>query len=376
MMISTKGRYALRFLADVAEHQGSGFVPLKDVAARQEISEKYLEIVVKELVKGGLLDTLRGKGGGYRLNSLPEEYSVKAIIERMEGPLAPVACLEPGQGAKNLYLSQPSLSSAVRDLEEEIGFELFHRSNRGVTITAEGEEFLNYARQVCQQYALLEDRFVAGRSRKKFSVSTQHYTFAINAFVEMVRKVGMEEYEFSILETRTYECVENVRNYKSELGILYLDDFNEKYLTKLFEENNLEFHPLRDCSTCVYLWGEHPLAHRDQLTMADLEPYPCIAFELGKQNSLFLSEEVMSTYQYRQLIRVDDRATVLNLMKGLNGYTLCSGIICRPLNGSEYTTIPLAEGGVMHIGYVQRWGSPLSRLGELYLSEVRKSILL
>lgn len=246
--------------------------------------------------------------------------------------------------AKNLYLSQPSLSSAVRDLEEEIGFELFHRSNRGVTITAEGEEFLNYARQVCQQYALLEDRFVAGRSRKKFSVSTQHYTFAINAFVEMVRKVGMEEYEFSILETRTYECVENVRNYKSELGILYLDDFNEKYLTKLFEENNLEFHPLRDCSTCVYLWGEHPLAHRDQLTMADLEPYPCIAFELGKQNSLFLSEEVMSTYQYRQLIRVDDRATVLNLMKGLNGYTLCSGIICRPLNGSEYTTIPLAEG--------------------------------
>ena len=250
------------------------------------------------------------------------------------------------------------------------------RTNRGVTITAEGEEFLNYARQVCQQYALLEDRFVAGRSRKKFSVSTQHYTFAINAFVEMVRKVGMEEYEFSILETRTYECVENVRNYKSELGILYLDDFNEKYLTKLFEENNLEFHPLRDCSTCVYLWGEHPLAHRDQLTMADLEPYPCIAFELGKQNSLFLSEEVMSTYQYRQLIRVDDRATVLNLMKGLNGYTLCSGIICRPLNGSEYTTIPLAEGGVMHIGYVQRWGSPLSRLGELYLSEVRKSILL
>ena len=278
--------------------------------------------------------------------------------------------------AKNLYLSQPSLSSAVKELEEEIGFELFRRSNRGVTITAEGEEFLNYARQICQQYILLEDRFVAGRSRKKFSVSTQHYTFAINAFVEMVRKVGMEEYEFSILETRTYECVENVRNYKSELGILYLDDFNEKYLSKLFDENNLEFHPLRDCSTCVYLWGEHPLARRDRLTMSDLEPYPCIAFEQGKQNSLFLSEEVMSTYQYRQLIRVDDRATVLNLMKGLNGYTLCSGIICRPLNGSEYTTIPLAEGGVMHIGYVQRRGSPLSRLGELFLQEVRKSILL
>ena len=209
--------------------------------------------------------------------------------ERIRRTLSCVMCTSP--------MGKDGFLASRKELEEEIGFELFRRSNRGVTITAEGEEFLNYARQVCQQYALLEDRFVAGRSRKKFSVSTQHYTFAINAFVEMVRKVGMEEYEFSILETRTYECIENVRDYKSELGILYLDEFNEKYLTKLFEENNLEFHPLRDCSTCVYLWGEHPLAHRDQLTMADLEPYPCIAFELGKQNSLFLSEEVMSTYQ-------------------------------------------------------------------------------
>lgn len=99
MMISTKGRYALRFLADIAEHQADGFVPLKDVAARQEISEKYLEIVVKELVKGGLLDAMRGKGGGYRLKRAPEEYSVKSIIELMEGPLASVACLEPGQKA-------------------------------------------------------------------------------------------------------------------------------------------------------------------------------------------------------------------------------------------------------------------------------------
>lgn len=99
MMISTKGRYALRFLVDVAEHQGDGFVPLKDVAVRQEISEKYLEIVVKELVKGGLLSAMRGKGGGYRLNRPPEEYNVRSILELMEGPLAPVVCLEPGQNA-------------------------------------------------------------------------------------------------------------------------------------------------------------------------------------------------------------------------------------------------------------------------------------
>lgn len=278
--------------------------------------------------------------------------------------------------AKNLYISQPSLSSAVKELEEEVGFSLFLRSNRGVVVTAQGEEFLNYARQVCAQYDLLETRFVAGKTKKKFSVSTQHYTFAVSAFVEMARKAGMEDYEFSVLETKTIDCIENVRNYKSELGILYLDDFNERYLTRLFGENNLEFHPLRDCSTCVFLWRGHPLAGREALTMGDLTPYPCIAFELGKDNSLFLSEEVMSTYQYRQLIRVSDRATVLNLAKGLNGYTLCSGITCEGLNGAEYTTVPLADGGVMHIGYVQRRGSPLSPVAESYLEEIRRSLQL
>ncbi len=274
--------------------------------------------------------------------------------------------------SKSLYISQPSLSSAVKELEEEIGFELFHRSNRGVTITAQGEEFLNYARQVYAQYDLLESRFIVGKSKKKFSVSAQHYTFAVSAFSNLIGKVGMEEYEFSMLETKTYECIENVRDYKSELAIIYMDDFNRKYISKCLEENNLEFHTLKDCSTCVYLWQGNPLASRRELTMEDLEPYPCIAFEIGKQNSLFLSEEVMSTYQYRQLIRVCDRATALNLMKGINGYTLCSGIICEELNGGEYMAVPLVKGGIMTIGFIQRRGSRLTRLGELYLQEIRK----
>lgn len=276
--------------------------------------------------------------------------------------------------SKHLYISQPTLSSAVKELEDEIGFPLFRRSNRGVTVTAQGEEFLNYARQVCAQCALLESRFVAGKSKKKFSVSAQHYTFAVHAFSELIRKVGMEEYEFSMLETKTIECIENVRDYKSELGILYLDEFNQRYVSKLLEENNLEFHPLKDCSTCVYLWQGHPLAHRPVLSMEDLEPYPCIAFEVGKGNSLFLSEEVKSTYPYRQLVRVCDRATALNFMKGILGFTLCSGIICTELNGPEYKVVPLGEGGVMRIGYLQRRGSTLSPLGALYLEEVRRAM--
>lgn len=315
------------------------------------------------LAEGGLCHYNRGKETRKEGPSMTLQQ-LKYVIEIADSGSVNAA-------SKNLYVSQPSLSGAVKSLEEEIGFELFRRSNRGVTVTAEGEEFLNYARQVCAQYALLEERFVAGKTKKKFSVSAQHYTFAVNAFSQLIRRVGMETYEFSMLETKTYECIENVRDYKSELGILYQDDFNQRYISRLLEENNLEFHPLKDCSTCVYLWQGHPLAGRPGLDMKDLEPYPCIAFEVGKENSLFLSEEVMSTYPYPQLIRVCDRATALNFMKGINGFTLCSGIICEELNGPEYRAVPLTEGGVMRIGYIQRRGSSLTHLGELYLELVR-----
>ena len=281
------------------------------------------------------------------------------------------------EAARSLFISQPSLSAAIKELEEEIGVELFRRTNRGISLTPEGEEFIGYARQVTEQYRLIESRYISKEKiKKKFGVSTQHYTFAVNAFVEMVKQFGMDEYEFAIHETKTYDVIEDVKNFRSEIGILYLNDFNRKVLTKLLHEYNLEFHELLNCGIYVYMWKGHPLAAREEIALKELDEYPCLSFEQGTYNSFYFAEEVLSTYDYKRLIKANDRATLLNLMVGLNGYTLCSGIICRPLNGSEYTTIPLAEGGVMHIGYVQRWGTPLSRLGELYLSEVRKSILL
>ena len=170
--------------------------------------------------------------------------------------------------------------------------------------------------------------------KKKFSVSMQHYSFAVNAFVEMVKEFGMDEYEFAIRECRTYEVIEDVRNFRSEVGILYTNDFNRKVLSKLFKESGLEFVPLLDCSIYVYLWKGHPLADRKKLTLEELSEYPCLAFDQGNNNSFYFAEEVLSTYEYKRLIRANDRATMLNLMVGLNGYTLCSGIICEPLNGT------------------------------------------
>ena len=257
------------------------------------------------------------------------------------------------EAARHLFISQPSLSASVKDLEEEIGIELFRRTNRGVMVTPEGEEFLGYARQVVEQYQLIETRYVEKKEvKKKFSVSMQHYTFAVNAFVEMVKQFGMDEYEFAIHEEKTYEVIEDVKNFKSEIGILYLNDFNRKVLTKLFQEYGLEFHEILRCGVYVYLWKGHPLAQKEEIALEELEQYPCLSFEQGDYNSFYFAEEVLSTYEYKQLIKANDRATMLNLMVGLNGFTLCSGIICEELNGSEYCAVKLKSEEVMTIGYL------------------------
>ncbi len=277
------------------------------------------------------------------------------------------------KAAQALFISQPSLSAAIRDLENEIGITIYKRTNRGITITPEGEEFLGYARQVAEQYELINQKYVDKNNvKKKFSVSTQHYSFAVKAFVETVKQFGMDEFEFAVHETKTYEVIENVRNFKSELGILYLNDFNRKVITKLLRENNLEFTELFDCKTYVYLWRGNPLAEKSVITMEDLQDYPCLSFDQGMNNSFYFAEEVLSTNVYKKIIKGNDRATMLNLMVGLNGYTLCSGIICEELNGDEYKAVPLDSDEIMSIGYISRKNTTISHIGKKYVEELIK----
>ena len=275
------------------------------------------------------------------------------------------------EAAKRLFIAQPSLSQSLKELEKEIGIEIFIRNNRGVVLTEAGAEFLGYARQVTEQYELMESRYIEKKNvKKKFAVSMQHYTFAVKAFIELVKQFGMDEYEFAVRETKTYEVIEDVRNFRSEIGILYINDFNRKVLEKLFRELELEFHPIMDCGIYVYMWKGHPLATRDSIRLAELEEYPCLSFEQGNNNSFYFAEEVLSTYNYKRLIKANDRATLLNLMVGLNGYTLCSGIICESLNGSDYCAVKLDSDEIMTIGYLKRKGAPLSILGQSYLEEI------
>ena len=277
------------------------------------------------------------------------------------------------KAAGDLFVSQPALSGAIKELEEELATQIFIRTNKGIVVTTEGEEFLRYARQMVELGNLVEERFVNKTiAKKKFSVSMQHYSFAVEAFIELAKEFEVGEYELAVHETKTHEVIDNVKTYRSELGVIYKNDFNEKAIQKILDESDLEFVELYECGISVFLSKNHPLANKKKVTMEDLADYPCLSFEQGDKNSFYFAEEVMSTLPYKQIIKADDRATMLNLMTGLNGYTLCSGIICQDLNGGIYTSVPLDTKDTMTIGYIKRKGIPLSILGKKYIDILKK----
>lgn len=278
------------------------------------------------------------------------------------------------EAAKKLFVSQPSLSTSIKDLEEEAGITLFLRSNHGVSITPDGKEFIGYARQVLQQYELLETKYIEKKDvKKKFSVTMQHYTFAVFAFVELVKQYGTDDYEFAVRESRTSEVMEDVKNFTSEIGILYLSSFNRDILKKYFRDYELDFHPLMQCGVYAYVYKDHPLANEKSIDPRQLTDYTCLTFDQGTENSFYFFEEAIPAAEYnRRTIKVSDRATMLNLMRGLNGYTICCGIICEDLNGSSYKAVPIKYDEMMTIGYVCRKDAVLSELGERYLEEISK----
>lgn len=299
-------------------------------------------------------------------------------LQQLHYAITIAECGSLNKAAEILYISQPSLTSSMQELEKELNIKIFNRSGRGVTLTQDGSEFLPYAMQLYGQYeALLEKYGELKNLKKKFGVSTQHYSFAVKAFVDLVKNFDTSQYEFAIRETKTRDVITDVSSLKSEIGILYLSDFNRAAITKLLRSNGLEFHHLIDCSAYVYLWSGHPLAGKKSISFEELKNYPCLSFEQGDASSFYFAEEILSTNEYTRTIKACDRATMLNLMIGLNGYTLCSGIICEELNGDDYLAIPfeadsVGENSTMEIGYITKKNISLSTIGELYIQEIKK----
>lgn len=279
------------------------------------------------------------------------------------------------EAAKKLFISQPSLTNAIKELEKEMNITIFLRTNKGILISKEGEIFLGYARQVLEQAYLLEEKYLKQDKRKQqFCVSTQHYSFAVNAFVDIIKEYGHDEYDFSLRETQTYEIIEDVTSMKSEIGVLYINDFNKLVIQKILKGHNLIFHSLIVVKPHIFISSKNPLAKKKKVTMEELRLYPYLSFEQGEHNSFYYSEEIFSSVVRYKNIRVRDRATLFNLLIGLNGYTVCSGIIDENLNGKDIVAVALDEEGEMNIGYITRKDSLTSDLANAYIEALKQHV--
>ena len=281
-------------------------------------------------------------------------------------------CGNISEAAERLFISQPSLSLAIHNLENEMGITAFSRTNKGVLITREGKELLAYARQLLEQAEIMEEHFGKNTDRQpKFSVSCQHYSFAVNAFVELIKEFDADSYDFILRETQTGEIIDDVAHGMSELGIIYLGRHNEEYLNKLIKKNGLVFTKLYEAKPHVFISSEHPLAARETINLDELKPYPYLTYEQGNHNSFYFSEEFISTLDMPKNIQVRDRATLFNFVIGLNGFTVSSGIIDRRLNSEYIIAKPLNVDYTMHIGMVTAKNIMLSRYAESYIEKLR-----
>lgn len=278
------------------------------------------------------------------------------------------------EAATKLYVSQPALSASIRELEEELGILIFERTNKGISLTDAGREFLTYAKKAVGQYEVLEERYLSKDSGKEhFSVSTQHYNFAIKAFTDVIREMGPERYIFSIHETKTKEVLEDVRSLKSEVGIVSFSGSNEALIKKFFRDYQLDFTPLMKRDTYVYVWKDHPFAGRDEISIKEMEDYPCISFDQSDDSNFYLTEEAMADYAFEKMIKSDDRATSMEIIAELHGYSIGSGM----LSGTDVilqglTAIKLKEEDPLTIGYITRKGSTFSEYGRKYIEELMK----
>lgn len=295
-------------------------------------------------------------------------------INQLKYVLETAASSSMREASANLYVSQPALSASIRDLENELGILIFERTNKGISLTDEGREFLIYAKKAVGQYEILEDRYLSeNRNAERFSVSTQHYNFAIKAFTDVIRKMDPDKYAFSIHETKTKEVLDDVGTLKSEVGIISFSGSNETVIKKLFRDLQLDFVPLMQRETYVYVWKDHPFAGRKEISIEEMSDYPCISFDQSSDGNFYLTEEAMADYSFDKTIKSDDRATTMEIIAELGGYSIGSGM----LSGEDailqgLVAIKLKEEDPLIIGYITRKGSALSSYGKAYVAELLK----
>ena len=278
------------------------------------------------------------------------------------------------KASEKLFISQPSLTSSVHDLEYEIGFQIFNRTARGVTLTEKGKDFLDDAKNLFKNFCDFQEKFTR-REKKIFSVSTLYYAFARKAFVDVVQRFGPEGYDFAFREMRAEEVINDVAEKKSEIGIIYLSDSSRKQVQKSLEAKNLVFHHLTECNAFVYLHKKHPLAEKESISLDELSDYQFVTYDQSDLKSFF-TKDVQRRRELTQAITTVDRATMLNLIKELNGYTFLSGILGEEDDG-EYIPIPLRNLNddicrTFELGYITADNERMNNISLTYIDNIRR----
>lgn len=274
--------------------------------------------------------------------------------------------------AHSLYISQSSLSMAVKDIERECGVTIFERSSKGITLTSEGTELLGYARQVVEQADLMEARYSSQAKpvSQRLSIASQHYAFPVEAFLEFVKDYEGEGYTFCLRETRTAEVIEDVKEFRSDIGILYMSSFNEQVIGKTLEDASLTFHHLFQARPHIFVGEGHPLADKKSLRIEELAPYPRYSFEQGTSNSFFFAEEPFAELPHEKNIIISDRGTLSNLLSHHIGYTVSTGVLSSEMH-SGIVTIPLETDEKMVVGYITHNERQLSALALGYIETLK-----
>lgn len=296
-------------------------------------------------------------------------------IQQLKYVIAIAECGSISMAAQRMFVAQSSVSKSVAELEKEMGITIFNRNNKGVYLSEDGTKFLSYARQVIEQTELLEREFKsAPPPRRVFSVSSQHYAFVVNAFVELVKEYGEDKYEFTLRELKTAEIIEDVRTSRSDIGILFLSGFNREVIQHILSNEEMEFVKLFTAKPHVFVSWKNPLALKKKVTLEDLKAYPRLTYDQGIKNSFYFAEELHITEESPKNIVVSDRATLFNLLIGLNGYTIASGVLSSDLNGDDIVSIPLASDEYMDIGYITLKDKPLNAITNRYIEHLTQYI--
>ena len=295
-------------------------------------------------------------------------------LQQLKYADAVATCGSLSEAARRVFVTQPTLTEAIRTLEEELRIAIFTRSSRGVALTHEGEEFLASARQILDDAALIQQKYTGKAVRRpQFAVSCQHFAFAVEAFMEVVRENDADSYDFTFRETVTSEIIDDVARHRSEIGMLYLSRRNERAIMKILRKEELAFEELFAARPHVFLGRKHPLAKKKVIKPQELDAYPYLTYEQGLENALYFAEEVMPSLDRKKNIRVRDRATMTNLVLGLNGFTVSSGAHGKSYN-SEIISIPLKMDDSIRVGIVRRDGVSLSAAGASFVKALRARV--